>query len=373
MRRRGLWIPTVLLAALPLSAQPLPEQPLPLQFLAAQSSPKNLCGPPSQSSTLAGVAEAGTYQPLPSEQRLFHRLSGFEQESLEVRYLVDGDVFLTERVDLASAELPRVLAGSTKRSAGPQPPLAWEPAEPSGPLEEGRMIELLALRPDMVRQLYRLAQGGARIELEVLQQGALVETLAFDELLRRSADLRESRVAAVAVQSTVAGPGDRGQPVQRVFAASTYLEDCAECTTSTPCETECGWDPWKGGPVTCGEYGVCEPGTCDCEWIASESWGSWYPIRSFRSGWYDCFLAYGGGSRWHEEWVTEYRRDLIRRTYICPNCPSCSGCYIEEEVIAYQLGYSYCWLDVGPSCFNGWCPSCGSLCYWSPGTPCGIC
>jgi len=39
---------------------------------------------------------------------------------------------------------------------------------------------------------------------------------------------------------------------------ATYLPECWMCTTSTPCETECGWEPGKGGPVTCGEYGVCD-------------------------------------------------------------------------------------------------------------------
>jgi hypothetical protein len=38
----------------------------------------------------------------------------------------------------------------------------------------------------------------------------------------------------------------------------TYLPNCGDCTLTTPCETECGWDPGKGGPVTCGEYGICD-------------------------------------------------------------------------------------------------------------------
>ena len=41
-------------------------------------------------------------------------------------------------------------------------------------------------------------------------------------------------------------------------ADTSYLENCWECTTETPCWEECGWDPGKGGPVTCGEYGICD-------------------------------------------------------------------------------------------------------------------
>lgn len=40
-------------------------------------------------------------------------------------------------------------------------------------------------------------------------------------------------------------------------AHSDYLPNCADCTQTTPCDTECGYDPGKGGPVTCGEYGIC--------------------------------------------------------------------------------------------------------------------
>ena len=42
-------------------------------------------------------------------------------------------------------------------------------------------------------------------------------------------------------------------------------DDCPDvCTSSTPCDTECGWDPGKGGPVTCAEYGVCDEGGGSC-------------------------------------------------------------------------------------------------------------
>jgi len=43
-----------------------------------------------------------------------------------------------------------------------------------------------------------------------------------------------------------------------IFA--TYLPNCNDCTWDLPCDTECGYDPGKGGPVTCGEYGgICTP------------------------------------------------------------------------------------------------------------------
>jgi hypothetical protein len=49
-------------------------------------------------------------------------------------------------------------------------------------------------------------------------------------------------------------------------AGAASAEECWEvCTPSTPCDTECGWDEGKGGPVTCGEQGLsCDPGPQTC-------------------------------------------------------------------------------------------------------------
>ena len=49
-------------------------------------------------------------------------------------------------------------------------------------------------------------------------------------------------------------------------AGAANAAECWEvCTPSTPCETECGWDPGKGGPVTCAEQGLsCDSGPPVC-------------------------------------------------------------------------------------------------------------
>ena len=43
---------------------------------------------------------------------------------------------------------------------------------------------------------------------------------------------------------------------------AVLADDCwLVCNSSVPCDTECGWDPGKGGPVTCGEQGLpCNEG-----------------------------------------------------------------------------------------------------------------
>jgi hypothetical protein len=49
-------------------------------------------------------------------------------------------------------------------------------------------------------------------------------------------------------------------------AAAANAAECWEvCNSSVPCDTECGWDPGKGGPVTCGEQGLaCDSGPPVC-------------------------------------------------------------------------------------------------------------
>ena len=53
-------------------------------------------------------------------------------------------------------------------------------------------------------------------------------------------------------------PGAKVGTPKPIFA--DYLPNCNDCTYDMPCDTECGYDPGKGGPVTCGEYGgICTP------------------------------------------------------------------------------------------------------------------
>lgn len=352
MHRRGLLVLTLVLAALPAAAQPRP----------APSCDKGAF----KLSSGEEVRPVGTYKPLAVEQRLFYGLTGLGAEPLEVRYFVKGALHLTEAVDLSSAKLPRINPEGKKLPLEVESQLELEVL-----LEAERMVELLALRPDLVRQLHQTAQDGARIEIKVFQAGRRVESLSYKELMRRSADLRASRAVPVAVHSTVQGPGDRGEP--RAAFTKEYLPDCGDCTVEMPCETECGWDPGKGGPVTCREQG--QPcgggGGCSCQ-VSSEAWTDWY-LNSFHPAspaQYDCLYSRWGGSRWHQLFVKQYRRDRIRYSTICPNCPACTGCYQQEQVINYELGAWVCLYEVGGFCGFGRLPGCYELCEVYYNTPC---
>ena len=228
-------------------------------------------------------------------------------------------------------------------------------------------MELLALNPDHVRELHRLFAEGAGIDVEIHQAGQRIETLLFEDLVARSSNLREQVLVPVAVPAEVRGPGVRRQPAR--ITTNDYLPDCGDCTDTTPCETECGYDPGKGGPVTCGEYGM----GCQADCPPQQNWGEyytdWYFYGSGPSGWGECYVT-EYYNRWHDEYVYVWRRDRIRQTNNCPNSPSCDGCYITEQVVGYQLTYDSCYARTAYTCSPAYMPCCGALCTWFPGIPC---
>lgn len=360
MRRNCLWLLTLALVALPALAQD-PSLPT-CRASKIGASPTDA---------------VGTYEPLASELRLFYGLTGLGLDSpLEVRYLVKGKPHLTEIVDLAKAQPPKNRPPKA-RPDSPKVPLKSElELDSESLLKEEKMIELLALRPDLVRQLHELAKERAAIRIEIRQDGRVFETLSFRELKNRSAELVKSTTVPLAVPSAVSGPGDRGEERQYPLFAKTYLENCADCTWEMPCETECGYEPGKGGPVTCGEQGLpCggSPPTCSPSTVVSERWTDWYRIRRYPGNQYTCLRSFTSptGSAVHQVEIWEYRRDLIRRSYICPNAPACTNCYYQDRVIGYELGYvAGCWFETPSLCYNGGYPCCSALCEWGPFTPC---
>ena len=306
----------------------------------AQSTPA--CGAKA-SLSLPSFSLDGTYQPLAPEQRLFFGLAGLEPgTTLEVRYLVDGKPYLTEIVDLAASRLPQV--GTGERMS-----LDLKTA-----LETERMIELLALRPDLVRQLQQRAEKDASIRIEVSQKGRRIESLSFQDLRLRSADLN-GRAVPLVVRATVSGPGSRTRDRMKTMVAFDYLESCGDCTWETPCTTSCGYDPGKGGPVTCGEFGApCDDGsTCSCSTVYPEYWTDWYVYNSYYSNQYTCFEDTNDNAYWHQAYIFETRRDRIRPTLVCPNCPACSDCYFQYDVVDYQLSSGGCWSNTYSYCFWG--------------------
>jgi hypothetical protein len=304
---------------------------------------------------------ATAYQPLAAEQRLFYGLSGFGSETVEVRYFVKGALYLTETADLSTVKLPQTDPQSPKLPA--QSKIA---IDLSSLLAGERMMELLALRPDLVRRLHGLAGDGAAIDVKIFRQGRLHEALSFKELLRRSAKLRDSRDVLVVVHSAVGGLGDRGEPRRPLLLK--VLDSCNDCTDDMPCDTECGYDPGKGGPETCGEYGApCGGSTCGCSHVLQDSWTSWYFNRSYpySPSYYDCLKSSANGYTYHQLYILEYRRDLVRSSIICPSCPSCVGCYYHQEVIDYQLSDASCLSDTHGFCGFGRTPGCYELCAYS--------
>lgn len=98
------WMIIVTLAALPLAAQAPRACPIPEPPLNTQGIQKGVSG----------------YQPLEAHLRLLYPLKGVQEAALEIRYLVRGELYLSEVLNLASVELPapepEVKGGERRRS-----------------------------------------------------------------------------------------------------------------------------------------------------------------------------------------------------------------------------------------------------------------
>jgi hypothetical protein len=374
--KRGAPIVLVTLALAALISQPLLAQaprigqPLLTQRLAAQeeTGTARICPPP-----LSREAHEDKFdtiiKPLQPQERLLYSLNGLSGGTLEVRYRVNGELHLTEIIDLQKAELP-VLSGSKTPSASTrqyggfiekqndaaEAGTGTEAAQRHEGVDGERVIELLALQPDSVRGLLQLAHGGAAIDIEVLYDGHARETISFATLASRNAELRERPVIPVFAPSEVRGPGVVTGPRKLRVRTNTYLEDCNDCTSEMPCDTECGYDPGKGGPVTCGEYGApCDP-WCPASYNSGDYYTAWtYYSTGYGAG--NCFTT-SSGARWFNQKITTYRREHRQRTTTCPNHPSCNGCYETESLIAVQYSSSTCWEETSSSCGGASTPCC---------------
>lgn len=342
-------------------------QPIFAQWITKEPG---ICPPPV--SEPADGNRVSTIVPLQTHERLLYSLTGLSGGTLEIRYRVNGTLHLTESIDLSKMELPQRPAGT---AGAPGAPARLESAverqkedrvlalpQRREQAEGPRVLELLTLHPDTMRELHRLDREGAQIEIDVLHDGSPRETISFAGLTNRSEQLRETAMVPVFAPSVVTGAGTVQNGRTLRVTTNEYLENCWECTEAHPCETECGYDPGKGGPVTCGEYGApCTPTCAAGPYTSGEWWGPW-TYYSSGYGFGECFKVSNFGSfnyRWHNERITTYRRERIRRTTTCPNAPSCTGCYDTESVVGVQYSQTSCWEETGSSCSNGYTACCG--------------
>lgn len=262
-------------------------------------------------------------QPLDPDQRLLYELPDPAVAGLEIRYRIESRLEVTETADLGAESAAGVPVG---RSA----------AEP-------RVIELLTLRPDLVRRLHWTAAAGSAIEVELVGDGAVLETLAFGELLAESAALRRRHAEPVLLHTTVGGPGAALPPVPRPESSS----GCGFCDSTVPCDAVGPFDPGKGGCVLCWEIGDCDPGPCDCETVLDEYWTDWFVTASVPLGPYRCVAS------WNERALrtrVTYRRNLIRLSRICPDCPGCTNCFNQEQIVNFQTQQVACYALVFQNC-----------------------
>lgn len=280
-------------------------------------------------------------EPPAPEERLLVDLAALPASELEIRYLVEGELYVAERVDLAAAERPREIdldeAMSDERAR-----------RADGP----RVLELLTLRADVLRRLRAMSGAGREVRVELFAGGELVDDVSLRGLAERSARLRDAGARHVVVAPEISGPGAFFEPVA---ASESSGSGCGSCGPTIPCDSIGPYDDGKGDCVECWEIGDCDPGPCDCETVLSEYWGSWYVTNVNYLGPVGCIdWAHPRSDELGRYAQVTYRRDRIRNSYVCPNCPACNGCYTQQTVIGYETQVVNCWVPQQfQSCYPG--------------------
>ena len=327
LRQSSLFLVLALLGALPVAALPAsaPDAGVPACALAEREA------------TTARFLGGSAVEPVPAEWSLFYDHSVLPRGPIEIRYYVGGELYLVETADLATARSPQ----------RDHPRARLEDSEVADfEFVVPEVMELLTLRPDIVRRFHRMDGEGTLIEVEIHAGSLTQERLTFAELQKVSAGLRERGALAVNMLSEVEGPGAVLAPMPR----PTSFGGCGFCTPTSDCEDVGPYDDGKGDCTTCGEYGVCNPGGCDCSRVINVYWTNWFVTNITYVGPWRCVdYPYIPDRRAYQARVT-YRRNRIEVTRICPNCPSCSGCYNTESVINYQTQTVYCYIDQYLSC-----------------------
>lgn len=300
------------------------------------------------------------YRPLEPEQRLWYGISDLEDQNLEIRYLVENQLYAVEKVDLSSATLSRR-----------EDVAVIDDMEMGYWIDEGATpaLELLTVHPQLVRQLHYAVDLGVRVDVEIEGQH-VSEFVSFGELVRRSGELRQGSMLPLVVHPSVEVLGDL-EEMTAVESFGGCLPVCGgACGSNVPCDTPCSpyFVPPESPcppPTTCGQQGrPCEPTpppNCACQ-SSFDYWSPWYrwAVQPVSPGTFACRqpVPCTGPSYTFRNFYYVERRDRIRRTTVCPNCPQCVGCTSSEQIINYQTRVTsqVCWAPVG---------ACGT------GAPCG--
>ncbi|MEM8962152.1 MAG: hypothetical protein AAGD38_11785 [Acidobacteriota bacterium] len=305
--------------------------PLLAQPASLTAEPVPGCALAEREAETARLLGGSSVEPVPAEWSLLHDLSVLPRGPIEIRYHVDGELYLVETADLIDARPP-------------------QRDHPRVEMDIPEVLELLTLRPDIVRRFHRMHEEGTRIEVELVTDRSILERLSFGQVMEQSAALRQQGALPVTLLTEVAGSGATLPPVPRLATRN----GCGFCTSTSDCDDVGPYDDGKGDCTTCGEYGVCDPGGCACSSVINTYWTSWFVTGFTYVGPYRC-IDYSHpvpDSRALRAQVT-YRRNQVRVTRTCPNCPSCSGCYNTESIINYQTQTLYCYVDQNTSCSPG--------------------
>jgi hypothetical protein len=258
---------------------------------------------------------------------LFFNIEGLAAGELELRFLSNGELLLTERLQISDV---------VDNGGGP-------PA-----------VGVLAAHPAELHLLHSMQpQIGGTLNIEVWSNGRYIMTLSFEELVTDSARLLQEPFQPQAVEGVVSGPGKvQRHPRRDPFASmKATCEDRCEIEFDECMATTCP------GQETCeeceGPYFDCLD-DCDppdpCPSSVVYYWTSWYPISSYTYYYMWCFEypMFSGNGRWYDEVHVLWRRDYIKKTTI-----NCSTTY---QIISYQYMETTCNQLTWTPCYSPFFP-----------------
>lgn len=212
---------------------------------------------------------------------------------VELRYLLDRQLFLTETISLKNLKQP-----AAPENGHPAPKMVFE---------------LLAKQPSERKLLAEMSRRKAeRVQVEIRQDGALLRSVSLAELRKESEALQKSPFRAEVVDSQVSGPGKREM-------------------RKMPAQLE----------------------TDSCEYKEEYYWTGWYYVGWYTEPWnqqcFDDYIFYYYPGLWHVSVVDVFRNDQIKRT-------THEDCSVTEELVGYAYLYFQCYDWTYSSCYNPWFP-----------------
>lgn len=299
--------------------------------------------PSLQCSTLKSTKDASPelapvgQLPLSAGEHLFfnaEELAG--RANIEVRFFLDGVLYLTEALPLKSLK-------PAAKSADGVPPRT--------------VVELLATHPVERKRLAKISQHEPeRINVEIWRGGMLLRSSSLAELQQEGDSLLKASFRPEVVHSKVSENVSRARPSNSITEKMTCEGACITARDECYATTCWGMDYCEECEL---QYQQCMEG-CQppppppiCPYKEEYYWTGLYYIGT-NVYWGDqiCYpdvIWYFYDGLWHVRVEHVYRRDYIKKT-------TYTDCTTTQQVVGYEYWFFSCYDWTGSVCYNPWYP-----------------